>query len=265
MYKLLFLVLIEVWLPQRALSDPSDASLGDYPYTASLKINSHPYAKAYMHTCGGTILNEEWVLTAASCVDGGTTWETLEAVDVGYVYEFSNARQRIGVDRVVLHPHYNNTQPPSLHNIALIKLDGKITFNESANKIGLPDKGWVPQVARLDFLGWGLRSSLLQHNAVPLLSDKDCMDLIEEYVRDLNGKVPFESETMACTGPDFPDKFIITEGDTGGPLVADGIIYGVLSYRLDFNKRRMEKVPSGVFTEVAPYLSWIIENVGDVN
>jgi secreted trypsin-like serine protease len=41
----------------------SDAPLGKYPSMVTLKRNRH-------QICGGTILNENWVLTSASCING---------------------------------------------------------------------------------------------------------------------------------------------------------------------------------------------------
>lgn len=41
-----------------------NASDGEYPYQASLRVADDT------HVCGGSILNQLWILTAAHCLDG---------------------------------------------------------------------------------------------------------------------------------------------------------------------------------------------------
>lgn len=46
-----------------------DAKPGQFPYLVSLQFGKPPLVR-YQHFCGGAILNERWILTAADCLDG---------------------------------------------------------------------------------------------------------------------------------------------------------------------------------------------------
>lgn len=46
-----------------------NARPGKHPYLVSLQFGKPPLVR-YQHFCGGSVLNENWILTAADCLDG---------------------------------------------------------------------------------------------------------------------------------------------------------------------------------------------------
>lgn len=56
--------------PTNRIIGGNEAQLGDYPWQVSLHLYI-PAANNSMHVCGGTYISEEWVLTAAHCLDTG--------------------------------------------------------------------------------------------------------------------------------------------------------------------------------------------------
>ena len=56
-------------------------------------------------SCGGSILNRDWILTAAHCVDGIGETKTF-AVGDHNIYETEETEQELGVKQVILHEKY---------------------------------------------------------------------------------------------------------------------------------------------------------------
>ena len=54
--------------PRSSIVGGEDASLSDYPWQVSLRN----VVVGLSHFCGGSILNERWILTASHCLDGLT-------------------------------------------------------------------------------------------------------------------------------------------------------------------------------------------------
>jgi hypothetical protein len=99
-----------------------------FPWTVSLQYNGR-------HDCGGVIIDQWNVLTAAHCLDYSN--------DLGHYFVRIGAHDRyasgqlISIAQLILHPNYDETR--SSNDIGIIKLARPITFSNEVQPICLVD------------------------------------------------------------------------------------------------------------------------------
>ncbi|XP_047455807.1 trypsin-3-like isoform X2 [Mugil cephalus] len=227
-----------------AALEGDDKIVGGY----ECRKNSVPY-QVSLYTgynyCGGILLSNEWVLSAAHCRSKSNVEVRLGEHDL---WEPEGTEQHIMSAEFIRHPNYNPRTQDS--DIMLIKLSEPATLNSYVRPAALPsgcaEDGTVCQVS-----GWGsIRPSdegskyphKLQCLEVPLLSDDTCFNAY-----------PFQiTENMICAGYLEGEKDSC-QGDSGGPMMCDGEIQGVVSWGHGCAQRKKP----GVYTKVCNYVSWI--------
>ncbi|XP_046991731.1 trypsin-1-like [Schistocerca americana] len=226
----------------------SDAFPGQFPYVVSLKT---PDESGFQHFCGGSILTEEWILTAAHCV---INLNVSDYVVVAGEYDLTvdeGTEQVVGVSEAFIYPYlahgglYNDT--------ALLRLNSSLEFNVNVSAISLPEYNSTPEAgSNATMMGWGSTSntsqptwpSRLQWAVVPVISLQECIPLASN--------VP--GVNHLCTDA-LPDKSICTR-DPGGPLVQDAVVIGIASWNL--NPCTAYPYPS-IFCQVSNFLDFIYD------
>jgi len=212
--------------------------------------------------CGGTILDEETILTAAHCFydkKSGTNafpQDNGGVLFAGITQQGSTGQQKMWMKHVHIHPQYNKVTQDN--DIAIVKLKLPLTFNNNVKNACLPEFSFVPQ-SKAVVSGWGATtfggstSSHLKYASVPFITHAKCVTPHTNYH---SNEITFN---MICAGF-FTGETDSCQGDSGGPLVVPrsstddtAVIYGVVSWGLECAKAKQP----GVYTRVTNKLYWI--------
>ncbi|XP_068152634.1 chymotrypsin-2 [Drosophila tropicalis] len=195
-----------------------EAAMGVAPYQISLQGS-----KSGQHSCGGAIIDERWIVTAAHCTRGRKASDF--RVLTGSQILNQNSSKFYYPDKIVEHCNY---APRKFRNdIALLHLNDSIVFDNATQKVELDHEPLVPG-SKLLLTGWGTLSlggevpSRLQSLEVTYVSFEQCRAAHDNSSRVDIGHV--------CT---FNDKGRgACHGDSGGPLVHDGKLVALVNWGL---------------------------------
>ncbi|XP_060080201.1 prostasin-like [Ylistrum balloti] len=221
----------------------SIATHGEYPWQVSLRYGGH-------HMCGGTLINEQWVVTAAHCFEDTQShyWTVAVGIhDRSHVYR----SQVHNAARVIVHEHYDKTR--NHNDIAMIKLDKPVDTSSTYVKTAcLPDPNENFDNAVCTVTGWGATHSggqgtrYLEEVDVPVLTNSMCHYYMGNNVYSSN----------LCAGYSQGGKDAC-QGDSGGPLTCKRNgrwkLAGITSWGYGCGQRNAP----GVYTRVSSFLSWI--------
>jgi secreted trypsin-like serine protease len=230
--------------------------------------NSHPWiVRLGMcgYLCGGTIINERFILTAAHCVfdETGTIMDT--SCMTVYAGDHDAAEpdlneQQLAVKAVYAHDDYNPSVS-SANDIAILELRVGVIFTDGEKSIKpacLPEPGFVlpEENTNVYIAGWGVTDDkstarYLQEGKVDYIPDAECKTMWGIL----------DAKTMLCAGK-RGGKIDTCQGDSGGPLIyakgSTALLVGVVSFGAECGAPNAP----GVYVDVVNFLDWINGVVG---
>jgi hypothetical protein len=237
----------------------TNASIAEFPWQISMQTRQG------FHFCGGSILDENFILTASHCVDGQQASSMRVAAGITRVSTSGTAGQLRDVSQIIMFPGY--VTPEQGKDVALLKLSQPLNLSDpnvtpidpitaAEAGAGLTNPGVNATVT-----GWGTLSSggsspdVLQKVTVPLISNADANSAYQPE----GITITPDQLGAALLGVGGKDS---CQGDSGGPLVvqttAGPKLAGVVSWGFGCADARFP----GMYARVSSFEQFITSRGG---
>jgi V8-like Glu-specific endopeptidase len=243
---------------------------GSFPWQVSIHLDfSERMSPLESHICGGTLINDEWVLTAGHCYhEGGRITKNNYSIHLGKfnrVLRDNEVEVTRYIKRVIKHPSYQTRQDGDeewiKNDIALIQLNAPVNTSNRMfiRPICLPFEEHVISDSEAGTVtGWGaVRNTgydlVLKQTSIPMIPNEVCRTFFSD-TRETD-----IDDTVLCAG--YRNGGDDTcDGDSGGPFVKycpterRWKLVGIISMGSTECGARDQP---GVYTYVPFYINWI--------
>uniref|UniRef100_A0A8C5QP67 Peptidase S1 domain-containing protein n=1 Tax=Leptobrachium leishanense TaxID=445787 RepID=A0A8C5QP67_9ANUR len=233
----------------------TDAVYGEWPWQVAVSDGQT--------LCGGSLINEQWVLSAAHCFNNSISPGNYK-VFLG-IYKFGESiasSVTVAVEKFTKHPNF--TKAGDRGDIALVNLKNRVTFTNYIQPICLPDASVTfPSGMECWVTGWGTRRygenltsvNTLQEVMTPLIDYKQC-DQMYHLGSSTSSFTTIIQEEKICSGYKEGGKDSC-QGDSGGPLVCKVNGTWIQAGIVSWGEGCASANRPGVYTLVSAYQSWI--------
>ncbi|XP_074053863.1 putative serine protease 45 isoform X3 [Macrotis lagotis] len=249
--------------PFRKIIQGQNAVPCKWPWHVSLKIH-------HLYSCGGSLIDTEWVLTAAHCV----MWNYDYTVELGDIYYNSKDSTVAYVKDIIIHPSYTDLFIIK-NDLALIQLQSPVNLSRKIQPICLPSNKFnLKNGTRCWVTGWGLTQrpeqaseddypSRLQEADLYIIEKNHCNKMLAKALF-FTTVFPIISNEMLCAyHPQGKDS---CQGDSGGALACEvgedtWVQAGIVSWGIGCGN---PEIP-GIYTRVSSFSTWIIKTINQKN
>ena len=212
--------------------------------------------------CGGSIYNENYIITAAHCVLGTSDpakWSVKAGKHDLTITEAGEATYKV----LEIQRHENYKWLTNENDIAIMKVSGRIVYSNDIQPICMPSSetegsSYVGEIATVT--GWGSTKeggpnwTILQQTTVPVVSNEQCQQAYENKENII--------DSMICAGHDNGGTDSC-QGDSGGALVLKDesnqgrwTQIGIVSFGFGCAQAGYP----GVYTRLSSHVKWLKEN-----
>ncbi|XP_072940406.1 trypsin, alkaline C-like [Epargyreus clarus] len=234
--------------PQRIVGG-STTTIQQYPFGAALLFSRT--GANHRQSCGGTVLNNRSILSAAHCFIGDTInqWR----IRVGSTNANSGGAVH-NTNRILNHPNFNRVNLDN--DVAILRSNTVFTFSNVVRAGSIAGSNYNLGDNQVVWaIGWGAirwqgpGSEQLRHVQIWTVNQGVCRTRYAELRRTI-------TDNMLCSGWLDVGGRDQCQGDSGGPLLHNNVVVGVCSWG---ERCALARYP-GVNARVSRYTSWIQSN-----
>lgn len=220
------------------------AGQNQFPYQVRLLVNGS-------HYCGGTLVNASWVVTAAHCVAGVNYQSIVVVAGDNILNTYEATEQSRTIAGYAYYPSFGYAAGAPVHDVAVILLSSPVTLTSAVWPLALP--GDAAPLTYLTASGWGQT-----YQGSPQSNNLKYANLPNNPVTACNGYLVrnLYAGYELCVGY-YNGIEGGCHGDSGGPLAANGVLRGIVSWG-----RGGTCDSYTVFTDVVTYVPWIRSYTG---
>ncbi|OQR67393.1 proclotting enzyme-like [Tropilaelaps mercedesae] len=239
----------------------TEALPGSYPWMAAIYIRS---GSTWLQACGGALVTNKHVVTAAHCVVSGSRSQNLPTrlflIRLGdhNLMTTDDLPQGVTVDVKVakISRHSDFDSRTYKNDIAIMELEAPVQGSEYIKPVCLPYDGVYGSLDEeiAVVTGWGYTkyeghgSDVLKQATIRIWPQAECKDAFKREVT--------ITDEYICAG-DGTGKKDSCQGDSGGPLVYNEGTKFYLIGIVSFGKKCATPGYPGAYTRVTKYLDWL--------
>jgi secreted trypsin-like serine protease len=246
-------------------------AIDEFPWMALIEFTFDSGQKIF--GCGGSLINERYVITAAHCISYSNPiltsvrlgeWNKATTIDCNEADDCADPPVNIPIEKMIVHKYYSESDANQNHDIALLRLAKPVNYTYFIKPVCLPTTDYLKAQTNYSYInytvsGWG-------RTETKYLSDVKLKVNVMGTTKALCNRVYSRinltiSDHQICAGGEKGKDSC--QGDSGGPLTQYVRIgrqnpFDYLAGIVSYGPRDCgSKGWPGVYTRVASYISWI--------